>query len=223
MSSKNLSQKRPRTAVSEYLKHEIYEYSQNNPNTRQIDIADHFNSQDPNLNLDQTTISKILNDKSKWLAVTEDQLSSIVFRCKKVKYPLLDQSMRLWVEQITNSEVILTELMIKEKAASFAIDNASSHFHNQPSTHETYELNESNSDLDEKTSNNSELESANNSHDNHSKHGKHSTGRSKGHYGSGYGQPRIIPDYSNIELTNIKLEFLPPNTTAHLQPMDAVQ
>ncbi|CAG8704132.1 5083_t:CDS:2, partial [Cetraspora pellucida] len=68
------------------------------------------------------------------------------------------------------------------------VDNALSHFHNQPSTHETHESNESNSDLDEETSNNSELESANNSHDNHSKHDKHSTDRSKGHYGSGYNQ-----------------------------------
>ncbi|CAG8538095.1 10768_t:CDS:2, partial [Dentiscutata heterogama] len=110
-----------------------------------------------------TTISKILKDKSKWLAVIEDQLSSTVFQHKQVKYPLLDQSMRLWVEQITNSEVILMELIIKEKVALFA--NA----------------------LDEETSNNSELESANNSRNNRDNHGKHSTSRSKGHYDSGYG------------------------------------
>ncbi|CAG8542261.1 20022_t:CDS:2, partial [Racocetra fulgida] len=97
--------------------------------------------------------------------------------------------------------------------------NVSSHFHNQPNTNQTHESNESNS---EDASNNSKLEvttvsrgnrrgqgwlrltrtnqSANNSHSNcsnHSKHGKHSTGGSKGHYGSGYGQPRIIFDYSN--------------------------
>ncbi|CAG8794647.1 21329_t:CDS:1, partial [Racocetra persica] len=62
----------------------------------------------------------ILKDKLKWLAVTEDQLSSTVFQHKQVKYPLLDQSIRLWVEQITNSEVILTELMIKKKVIVFA-------------------------------------------------------------------------------------------------------
>ncbi|CAG8480532.1 32611_t:CDS:2 [Racocetra persica] len=79
MSSKHLLQKRQRTAVNEYLKQKICEYSQNNPNQRQIDIATHFNSQDPNLKLD-----------------------------------------RIWVKQVTNSEIFLTELMIKEQVADFA-------------------------------------------------------------------------------------------------------
>ncbi|CAG8764952.1 15579_t:CDS:1, partial [Racocetra persica] len=72
-----------RTAVSEHLKQKICEYSQNNPNQKQIDIANYFNSQDPNLKLDRSTVSKILKNKSKWLMVTEDQLSSTVFRHKQ--------------------------------------------------------------------------------------------------------------------------------------------
>jgi DDE superfamily endonuclease len=43
--------------------------------------------------------------------------------------------------------------------------------------------------------------------------------RSKGRYGSG--RTHSIADLSNIYLTNIQIEFLPPNITAHLQPMDA--
>ncbi|CAG8480239.1 29592_t:CDS:2 [Racocetra persica] len=80
--SNNLLLKRPRTAISESLKHEICEYSQKNPNEKQADIAKHFNSKDSSLNLDRTTISKILKDKSKY-------------------------------------DMIVTELMIKEKAADF--------------------------------------------------------------------------------------------------------
>ncbi|CAG8604943.1 17509_t:CDS:1, partial [Racocetra persica] len=83
-------------------------------------IAKYFNFQDSNLNLNRSMISKILSDKSKWLAVTESQLSSTIFRHKQVKYPILDQSIRLWVEQITSGEMILTELMIREKATCFA-------------------------------------------------------------------------------------------------------
>ncbi|CAG8770982.1 3363_t:CDS:2 [Gigaspora rosea] len=49
----------------------------------------------------------------------------------------------------------------------------------------------------------------------------HGTGGSMGRYGSGYGNPRPISDYSSVRLTNIKLEFLPPNTISHLQPMDS--
>ncbi|CAG8680454.1 6975_t:CDS:2, partial [Racocetra fulgida] len=35
------------------------------------------------------------------------------------------------------------------------------------------------------------------------------------------GRPYTIPDLTNFQLTNIKLYFFPPNTTAHLQPIDA--
>ncbi|CAG8483267.1 30455_t:CDS:2 [Racocetra persica] len=113
--SKNLLQKRTRTTVSESLKREICEYSQKNPNKKQIDIAKHFNFQNSSLNLDRSTISKILNDKSKWLAVMDNQLNFTIFRRKQVKYPLLNQAMCLWVEQVTTEDMILTELMIKEK------------------------------------------------------------------------------------------------------------
>ncbi|CAG8600923.1 1672_t:CDS:2, partial [Scutellospora calospora] len=118
--SESSSQKRTRTAISDYLKREICKYSQSHPHVKQLDIANHFNSQDPNLNLDRTTISKILKDKSRWLAVADDQSSSITFRHKQVKYPLLNQAMKLWIEQVTRGEMIITELMIKEKATIFA-------------------------------------------------------------------------------------------------------
>lgn len=37
----------------------------------------------------------------------------------------------------------------------------------------------------------------------------------------GCARPYTIPDPSGTRLTNIQIEFLPPHTTAHLQPMDA--
>ncbi|CAG8734338.1 2156_t:CDS:2, partial [Cetraspora pellucida] len=105
---------------------------------------------------------------------------------------------------------------LQNRQVLLLVDNASSHFHNQPSIYETHESNESNSDLNEETSNNSELEvttvsrgnrrgrgrsrltrtnqGANNSHGNCDKCDKHSTGGSKGHYSSGYGQPYVVED-----------------------------
>ncbi|CAG8738691.1 23713_t:CDS:1, partial [Gigaspora rosea] len=63
--SKDSSQKKPRTAISDYLKREICEYSQNYPDEKHTDIANHFNLQNPDLNLERSTISKILKDKSR--------------------------------------------------------------------------------------------------------------------------------------------------------------
>ena len=34
-------------------------------------------------------------------------------------------------------------------------------------------------------------------------------------------QPEGYNEINDLRLTNIKIYFLPPNTTAHLQPMDA--
>ncbi|CAG8797451.1 6757_t:CDS:2, partial [Racocetra fulgida] len=118
------------------------------------------------------------------------------------------------------------------------VDNAFSYFHNQPNVNELYESNKSNSDSEKISDNELEPETstalcqprlirtnqdASNSHDNcgHGHDCSCSIGRSKGHYGSGYDQPYIISNYSNVKLTNIKCEFLQPIITAHLQPMNA--
>ncbi|CAG8481142.1 9494_t:CDS:1, partial [Dentiscutata heterogama] len=42
------------------------------------------------------------------------------FRHKKVMFPLLDKTMKLWVEQVISGQIFLTNLIIKEKAAYFA-------------------------------------------------------------------------------------------------------
>ncbi|CAG8802891.1 11464_t:CDS:2, partial [Gigaspora rosea] len=80
------------------------------------------------------------------------------------------------------------------------VDNASSHFHDQTNVPESHE---SNSDLDEEISDdNLEPEVTPVLHGNRQGRGrpsKHVTGGSQGHYGSGYGQPHPIPDYSNIK------------------------
>ncbi|CAG8616002.1 9397_t:CDS:1, partial [Dentiscutata heterogama] len=43
-----------------------------------------------------------------------------VFHYKRVKFPLLDKAMQLWVEQVVDSQIFLTEAIIKEKAIFFA-------------------------------------------------------------------------------------------------------
>ena len=58
--------------------------------------------------------------KDKWKTVQENENSSRVFKYKPVKFPMLDYAMNVWVENVTVEGVILTDLLIKEKAKVFA-------------------------------------------------------------------------------------------------------
>ncbi|CAG8779425.1 12030_t:CDS:2, partial [Racocetra persica] len=70
-----------------------------------------------------------------------------------------------------------------------------------------------------------ELESENSDNeDDHASSSRNSTRYgcshpSKSHQGRA--RPYRLPESSETPLTNIRLEFLPPHTTAHLQPIDA--
>ncbi|CAG8669435.1 14398_t:CDS:2 [Gigaspora margarita] len=72
------------------------------------------------INLEHSTISKILKEKGKWLAIVKDNTTSDTFCHKKIKFLLLDQAMKLWVEQVVGNRLFLTEALIKKKAAYFA-------------------------------------------------------------------------------------------------------
>uniref|UniRef100_U9SSY8 HTH CENPB-type domain-containing protein n=1 Tax=Rhizophagus irregularis (strain DAOM 181602 / DAOM 197198 / MUCL 43194) TaxID=747089 RepID=U9SSY8_RHIID len=74
----------------------------------------------PNLTIEQCTISKILLQKDKWKTVLENEKSNKIFKHKPVKFPMLDRAMNIWVENVTAEGVILTDLLIKEKARVFA-------------------------------------------------------------------------------------------------------
>ena len=46
--------------------------------------------------------------------------SKEIFRYKGVKFPELDHAMNLWIESVMANGIILTDLLIKEKARFFA-------------------------------------------------------------------------------------------------------
>ncbi|CAG8448436.1 304_t:CDS:2 [Scutellospora calospora] len=58
--------------------------------------------------------------KEDLLAIDNNETSMTTFRHKKVKFPLLDKAMQLWVKQVISDQIFLTDLIIKEKAAFFA-------------------------------------------------------------------------------------------------------
>ncbi|CAG8766374.1 11826_t:CDS:1, partial [Ambispora leptoticha] len=90
------------------------------PNETQLNIAQYFNQKYLALNLERSTISKILKKKDKWLAIPDNEANTAVFRYKKVKSLLLDKAMQLWIEQVVDNQMFLMEAIIKEKAEFFA-------------------------------------------------------------------------------------------------------
>ncbi|CAG8854222.1 36559_t:CDS:1, partial [Gigaspora margarita] len=92
-------EKQKRTAISYSLKKEICLFHQKNPNKTQSDIKDEFNSK-YQLNLDRSTISKILSNKEKWTNLTSNETDDIIFRKSRVKHPSLEKALSIWVNQI---------------------------------------------------------------------------------------------------------------------------
>lgn len=111
--------KQRRSAISDDVKRQICEWSKANESKRHVDIANHFNELYPNLKIDRSTISKILSQSDKWKAISAED-SAQTFKHKEVKFPVLEHAMNLWVENVTAGGVILTDLLIREKAKIFA-------------------------------------------------------------------------------------------------------
>ncbi|CAG8760824.1 8186_t:CDS:2, partial [Rhizophagus irregularis] len=82
-----------RTAISDEIKYEIYNYQIKNPNISHENIAIYFNRLH-NINIKRPTISKILKDRERWLSITNN--TSSTYRHREVKYPSLEQALSIW-------------------------------------------------------------------------------------------------------------------------------
>ena len=116
------SPKRSRSAISDNIKQQICVYATKpeNKNKNQQQIADYFNQQNQNLQIDRSTISKILGKKAKWLAVTSTPASSKTFHHREVKYSQIKIALGLWVENANSNNLAVSEILLKEKAFFFA-------------------------------------------------------------------------------------------------------
>lgn len=108
-----------RTAISDEIKYEIYNYQIKNPNISHENIAIYFNRLH-NINIKRPTISKILKDRERWLSITNN--TSSTYRHREVKYPSLEQALSIWVKQALSKNMILSDNILREKAKEFAQD-----------------------------------------------------------------------------------------------------
>ena len=115
------SPKRSHSAISNNIKQQIciYATKPENKNKNQQQIADYFNQQNQNLQIDHLTISKILEKKAKWLAITSTPVSSKTFHYKEVKYPQIEIALNLWVENANANNLAVSEMLLREKAFFF--------------------------------------------------------------------------------------------------------
>ena len=72
--------KRCHSAINDNLKRQICEWSDANKNKKHHEVAAYFNEKYPDLELDQSTISKILKEKDRWKAVVSAKISNKTFR-----------------------------------------------------------------------------------------------------------------------------------------------
>ena len=108
-----------RTAISDEIKYDICNYQTKNPNISHENIAIHFN-QLHNLDIKRSTISKILKEKERWLSI--ENASTSTYKHREVKYPLLEQALSIWVKQAISKGMILSDIILREKAKDFAKD-----------------------------------------------------------------------------------------------------
>jgi len=118
--SEPLPKKQKRAAVNDALRKEICQYSKDHHDTKHDDIVAYFNHKYPELHVSRPTVSKIIKEHAKWLNIEINEASEKSVRHKSVKFPLLDQALSYWVEQVTTAAIEFNDQLIKEKGKEFA-------------------------------------------------------------------------------------------------------
>jgi Tc5 transposase DNA-binding domain/Fission yeast centromere protein N-terminal domain len=110
--------KKTRCRISDKQKKEICELAKKNPLYKQQQVAEEFMERYPNLRIDRSTVSKILKRADEYQF--QDDVAETTFRHRPVKYPILELAMNMWIERVTTEGMIISDLLVKEKACQFA-------------------------------------------------------------------------------------------------------
>jgi hypothetical protein len=102
---------RKRTILSAAQKREICETKKREPNLSNTSLAQKYG-------IGKSTVTDILKEKERWLAISEDQESIKKFRGPK--WPQLEKALGLWVDNALNTKQDIDDNILKNKAAFFA-------------------------------------------------------------------------------------------------------
>ena len=91
-----------------------------NGNVKQCDIALFFNTKYNELNINRLTISKIWQNREKWLAFLSNSNTSQTFQNRSVQFPELDKALQFWTSQAVAAGLPLLDMILQQKALEFA-------------------------------------------------------------------------------------------------------
>lgn len=108
--------KRMRTETNAAQKQDMCLYKQQHPNASQLDVSLHF-SKVWGVKIGRSTVSDILRQKRKWLAVTKANESML--RQRTAKYESLEQALYMWFRDVSAKGAIINDNIMNSKAKSF--------------------------------------------------------------------------------------------------------
>ena len=112
--------KKTRTSISVDMKKEICQYMLANPNIKHGAVALYFNEKYDGKNIDRTTITKIWQEREKWLAILSNSQTSHKIRYRSTHFPELDKAMQIWTSQAVAAGLPLTDLILQQKGIELA-------------------------------------------------------------------------------------------------------
>ncbi|CAG8721892.1 32058_t:CDS:2 [Gigaspora margarita] len=98
---------------------QICEYHVKNPSAKYQDIADEFKRRYPELNLERSTVTKILKKKDQYLHIEENTTTQNQYKNRGPKYSLIEKAMNIWVGQVLAAGLVLTDELVKSKGREF--------------------------------------------------------------------------------------------------------
>ncbi|CAB4430574.1 unnamed protein product [Rhizophagus irregularis] len=109
-----------RTILTAEQKRELCETKEQEPKISNVDLAQKYN-------IGKSTVTDILNEKERWLAISGDQRKIKKFRGPK--WPQLESALSLWVDNALNTKQDIDGNIIKIKANFFANKFSIEDFH----------------------------------------------------------------------------------------------
>src|ERR1044072_3548696 len=113
--------KKSRTSISIDIKKEVCKYMLANPNVKHGAVALFFNEKyNGKLNIDRTTITKIWQNREKWLAILLNSQTSHIFCQRSTQFPELDKALQIWTSQAVAAGLPLTNMILQQKGIELA-------------------------------------------------------------------------------------------------------